>query len=288
MKSELRRLKGDACTSPETSPTKASPVTPNASISNGSIVTLSPIESNEVALLKRQLLSKQDECDEANKELLETRGRMATLQLQIEEMEHEQAFGRAKLSELSNMLTSRKDAEQQLFEKSVECADVTTRLQTMQQKLKTAESKVKMLEQENKLTKELVDNLNRSWEETLPGSGPDLQSIKREHDESLTRATELSIQLAEAQMKIDSITDDNKKLTRRSSEYAKQLSALSNTHAAQQGGFFGRLIESSKQERELASTVQKLKQRIEVLENENAAYMASLSAIKMDMQTATS
>ena len=207
------------------------------------------------------------EADELREQLTRARDRS-------EQLEQERNYNQAKLSELSSMIQERdkSEADTQLYNKCIEVADLSAEKEELSQKLRSSTAKVKRLEQEVTLTRGLVEEMNDSWDGAM-SADENIARLKNEHERSLAKATELSISLAEAQMKIDYLTEKFNSAERANRTYAKQLAMDRKAR--------GNSADRSLQQEE---TVRRMKQRIALLENENAAYMVSLSAFKSELE----
>ena len=247
---------------------------------------------------------KEREANVLRAEAGELREQMARTRNQVEQLEEERNYNRAKLSELSGMMQGqgRKQAEVQLYKKCMELADVTADKDALMEKLRASQATVRRLEQEVSLTRGMVQDMSHSWDGAL-SSDENIVRLKREHEQSLAKATELSIQLAESQMKIDEVRERLNSSEKANRAYAEQLakgannssssSSSSNNNNSQVGGrgnFQDRIVELIQGDSAGAGNnddeMRRMKQRIAVLEDENAAYVASLSAFKFRTRSA--
>ena len=78
--------------------------------------------------------------------------------------------------------------------------------------------------------------------------------------------------------------DEMRKLTQRNRTYAEELATITN-----QKGMADRLMDIATgsthgKNDDMLHTIQKLEQKIAILENENAAYAVSMSTIKMNIE----
>jgi len=140
-----------------------------------------------------------------------------------------------------------------------------------------------------------------------------IKKLKEEHEESLAKTTELSIQLAESQMKIYELNDKVSQATKQA-----DLDRSSSVHSGIR--FFKRFVDEGighgsshnggrrrsldftdsghdstfsqdswlesideKSQKDAAAKMHRMEQRIAILEDENAAYAASLTAIKSEL-----
>ena len=215
------------------------------------------------------------------KELLRSKER-------IENLEMERNYSTAKLKELSGIVKTKagSEAEVQLYNKCIECAELSADKDDLSNQLRSSRARVTRLEQEISATRQMVNDISQSWD-SAASAGENISRLKREHGESVARAATLSIELAESQMKIDRLADKLAAAERANKAYAEELNArpglfqtaMSMTNRGQSRSRHG----SPERSGDVvdAREVRRLKQRIELLEDQNAAYEASLTAFKM-------
>ena len=235
---------------------------------------LSPMQAEaDIKRKDEEMRLLREEMEKAHKELLRSRER-------IENLEMERNYSTAKLKELSGIVKAKSgsEAEIQLYNKCIECAELSADKDDLSNKLRASEATIKRLEQEVSATKGMVNDLSQSWD-TAASADENVSRLKREHGESVTRAATLSIQLAESQMKIDQLADKLATVERLNKSYAEELNgrpgilrAMTMTRSRSNSRH------ASPERKSDAAEMRKLKQRIALLEDQNAAYEASLTA----------
>jgi chromosome segregation ATPase len=248
----------------------------------------------EIERLEALVKEKEGEANAVRAEMEELRAQIDSMRNRVEQLEEERNHNRAKLSELSGILQVRgkNQVEFQLYNKCIECADLTADKDSLQHKLRAAQATAQRLEQEVSMTRELVQNMSQSWDGAM-SSDESVVRLKREQEQSLTKAMELSIQLAESQMQIDDIRERLNNAERANRSYAEQLARGTQGR----GNFQDRIVELIHGDTTVTSggnctsdnnnndeAMRRMKQRIELLEDENAAYVASLSAVKSELE----
>lgn len=247
-------------------------------VSSASNVKLTSSSMQAEADIKRkdeemQLL--RSDVERKQKELLRSRER-------VENLEMERNYSTAKLKELSTIVKAKSssEAEVQLYNKCIECAELSADKDDLSNKLRSSEAQVKRLEQEIKATQQMINDISQSWD-TAASADENVSRLKKEHGESVSRATTLSIQLAESQMQIDKLVDKLASAERANKAYAEELNGRPGILRAMAGSRSSSQKNSrhnSPERRDENLEVRKLKQRIALLEDQNAAYEASLSA----------
>uniref|UniRef100_A0A7S3KWU9 Uncharacterized protein n=1 Tax=Amphora coffeiformis TaxID=265554 RepID=A0A7S3KWU9_9STRA len=217
----------------------------------------------------------RSDVERTRKELLRSRER-------IENLEMERNYSTAKLKELSSIVKTKagSEAEVQLYNKCIECAELSADKDDLSNKLRSSEARVRRLEQEIKATQQMVNDISQSWD-TAASADENVSRLKREHGESVSRATTLSIELAESQMQIDKLADKLASAERANKTYAEELNGrpgIFRVIAGSRSSSRQNSRHSSPERRDENIEIRKLKQRIALLEDQNAAYEASLTA----------
>jgi chromosome segregation ATPase len=214
--------------------------------------------------------------DRVRKDLLRAKER-------VENLEMERNYSTAKLKELSSVVQTKAgtEAEIQLYNKCIECAELSADKDDLSNKLRSGHATIKRLEQEIKATQEMVTGITQSWD-TMASADENISRLKKEHQESIAKATTLSIELAESQMEIHQLADKLSSAERANKAYAEELNGRTNLLSwnGMTGRSNSRQSSHSPERREESTETRRMKQRIALLEDENAAYSASLTAFK--------
>lgn len=278
-----------------------------------------------------QLNTKIEKLEREQVDILSQLDHSQSMLFELEEernfMEEERNYNYAQLTQLTKLLSRPDETELEirLRDMSIQFAETTGERDTLKQWLQRSEATAKMLcneiEQKNDLVRELSSRCGFS-------SGDFMETLRNEQERALTRATELSIELAESQMVIDELTERLKKAKKTMRENcstgsfddslfcsaasaskrgAKRLDALSIVSLFRQPrrshsdlartmtaptGMLDRSASCDKIDDNaslcLEDIMQKLMNKIAVLESENSAYVLSKSAQTCDFSMSVS
>ena len=190
----------------------------------------------EVSKLSSELLLISDECDRLRCEVNELKPKLAgadcreaeyaalkletedkdkqlnSCRLQLQAMEEEQNYSRARIAELSDLAHSKDNPDKTLREKANECANLRAERDTLRQKLTVVEAMATALEQDNKQKKLFFQQLiskNGTPEDTAEAF---IESLQTELERTLKRCADLSLQLADSQFRITELTESVRRL----------------------------------------------------------------------------
>ena len=202
----------------------------------------------DVGELKTALIERENEASELKKAAETAKLQLIRARSSVEGLEQERAHTQAKLAQLQSLVEkqSRDETDMQLYKKCIEVAEISAEKEDLTQKLRMANAVIQRLEQEF----EGNDNGNNE-------------------DKSLASATaNASIKLTETELVVDDLR--------------------------------GKLVAAEKANRELRENNEKLnktikgdapsadegmKERLNFLEQQNAAYAASLKALRIEIAT---
>jgi chromosome segregation protein len=226
---------------------------------------------------------KDEEMKNLRAEVESTRKELLRSKERVESLEMERNYSTAKLRELSGIVKSKgsSDAEVQLYNKCIEYAELSANKDDLSNQLRASQSRVARLEQEISATRRMVNDVSQSWD-SAASADENISRLKREHGESVARAASLSIELAESQMQIDRMADKLAAAERANKAYAEELNGrpgIFRTAMSMRGSTRSRSrSRNGSPERGGESIeVRRLKQRVALLEDQNAAYEASLN-----------
>ena len=208
----------------------------------------------EAKSLQNLLAQKEKEIESLNAEVAEQQKQITSSRLQIEEMDEERHYARAKVKELSSLANARAKGgsesqdrlQARLTEKTEQCAKLTAERDTIKQKLNVLEAMVTALELDNKQKKQLVHELmsagksgrsaSKSGKSGRSASTAEvfIASLQSEQERTLKRCSDLSLQLAESQFKIDELTQKLRKVQRSNSSQKPVRPSRSSSLAAEQ------------------------------------------------------
>lgn len=252
--------------------------TTSASPSPGASMSAMQAES-DIKRKDEELKLLRTEVERTRKELFRNKERVETL-------EQERNYSTAKLKELSSIMKTKagSEAEVQLYNKCIECAELSADKDDLTNKLRASQASTRRLEQEISATKQMVTDISESWDSATTAD-QNVVRLKKEHSESIAKATTLSIELAESQMKINELEDLLATAEKANKSYAEELNSRPGIFRviASAGRSSSRSQSRSRQNspernNQENAELRRLKQRIALLEDQNAAYEASLSA----------
>jgi len=208
--------------------------------------TIRASESDEeVERLQKLVVEKEREIYSLRAEVADQLTQITSSRLQIQELDEERHYTRAKMQELSSLAKTsangdaEKRTQQLLEEKTEKCAKLTAERNTIKQKLSGLETMVTVLEADNKQKKQLVHELMSSANES-PSSQVFIERLQDEHDRTLKRCSDLSLQLAESQFKIDELTAKLRKI--QSSSTSSSQEQLRRPSTVRQGSNFKAIL----------------------------------------------
>ena len=162
--------------------------------------------------LKNILKQKEKDIESLHAEVAGQQKQITSGRLQIEEMGKEFQYAQSKIQELSSILEAHRNSEseekimlQRLEQQTDECVMLAAERDTMKQKVNVLETKVTLLETDNKKKKQLVQELMSSANNSSSNQAL-LENLQNEQERTLERCTDLSLQLAESQFKVDELT----------------------------------------------------------------------------------
>ena len=195
----------------------------------------------DVVSLKEALREKEQEVERFRQAAEASADQLAQARRNVEELETERALSQAKVSQLSATLEKRGDGEQKLYQKTMEAAEATAAQTELKDKLNEANAVIKRLQAE-------------------------LESNQGPEDRSVSSNTQLSVRLAETEVKIDMLRAKLSIAERTARELRQQnerLSMASNRDGAPED----------------------VMNKMKFLEEQNAAYAASLKALRIEIAT---
>lgn len=179
--------------------------------------------------LNTLLAQKEKEIESLQADVNDQQKQITSSRLQIEEMDEERHYNRAKMQELSSMLKSSSDASEneERLQKRLEartemCAKLTGERDSIKQKLSVLETMITVLETDNQQKKKLVQELMASKDDSS-SSQAIIESLQKEQERTLKRCTDLSLQLAESQFRIDELTGKLRRVERSTSNHVPNV-----------------------------------------------------------------
>lgn len=127
----------------------------------------------------------------------------------VEDLESDRRVLRAKVTELSRQpdsTISDADMHQLLYEKGLECVELTASNETLRREVQTHRNRCEKLQRENRVTRVLIEELSTSWDQAA-SADENVQNLRRDRDRSLEKAAELSVELANTKMRLDTMTE---------------------------------------------------------------------------------
>lgn len=159
--------------------------------------------------LEEILEQKEKEIEALQKQVDVQEHQITSCRALVQDLEEERNYSRARITELSSMMRDEGEPQKLLQEKSSQCAKLTAERDTLQQKLKVVEAMAITLERDNEQKKILVQELmNTSAEDNATTI---IEKLQSEHERTLQRCSDLSLQLAESQFRIDELTEKIRK-----------------------------------------------------------------------------
>lgn len=247
-------------------------------------------------------------------ELADLRKKLFMAEAVVSNQEKSQKVARARVSELSNVakVKSDTDAKKRLYEKSIECAELTATQEQLQQELRESHGEVKKLQQQVEMTQRLVDELSHAWDKAA-SSDENISRLHRERDESLSKLAVLSIELADCRTELDTVKEQLKAETKRNNEIVAQydldrsdksagsfarLSLASLYHRRQDSSDDEHLSGSDRSDLSLSpgrgrrggtetpeeKEIGRLTRKLSDLEGQNAAYEATVAALRNELE----
>jgi chromosome segregation ATPase len=248
-----------------------------------------PQDEAEIELLKKEAADLRSQLTVAN-----------TLVIKLEE---DRTKHLKKISDMTGLLKANKDSQKRLFAKSVECADLASERDLLQQQLaglkdKNAALEAKLSETLGELEELQFADANRSMRET-PASAEN----REEKERALTRIMETSIELAECRMKLDSVAEQLRQEQKRNQELAATLQDLDRSsnrgihsrintslnlsnHSTSQRSSPHRLslppgiLPTSSHGSGPEATIRRLQRRVTELEQQNEAYVVQVASLR--------
>jgi len=213
---------------------------------------------------------------------------------QVEDLEDERNYSRAKLSELSRILEVRgeTDAEKHLYTKSMQLAETSAELNDAQNKLRQSEAKIQKLEQEIQLLRGVAHEMDEAKLENDNNSLGIASKMSVPLAESRPRAKELSEMLRQSSSQPDSENSSNVHSTGiRVDNRVDEGSILENSQHGNRSRSsettesckFQSIDQTESTLNVSSSQVQRMMQRIALLEEENSAYATSLCEVKAQL-----
>ena len=243
-------------------------------------------------------------------EISELQRKLASAQSMVNELEKEKDRDVAKLSDVHTAASIRaeKDAKM-LQEKSRELAELSAAQEKLKMELQQSNARAKTLEQDRDLQRQLVVELSQSWDQAA-SHDVNMEKLRRERDESMAKTAELSLQLAECQMTIDALQKDLRSerdardLDRSQDSQRGRISMpslngirrslssdeLDSSTPGRRGGRRFRntpprtASSSSDQSDDQDAIIRKLSGKLSDLENQNAAYEATVHALRRQIE----
>lgn len=272
-----------------------------------------------ISELQTQLLQRESESRILQDELNEMQSKLIAARVGKEDVEEELSYSRAKLAELSNVLNKKTRAatEELLLVKCQQLAEVSTERDALKRKLDASEERVRTLEQECNAKHVLVQEISQSW--NAAGSADENTAhLQEDYHQSVKKAMELSVQLAESKMEVDQLRKEVLQLRQKSQGPASAAPSIgeisfddsndsctsgrgwqdgqSNWLDTPSQGFRQRIAQALSHSHEEDTTnvsvhansnealIRRLRQQVETLEGERNVYAASLSAVKQQLE----
>jgi chromosome segregation ATPase len=177
--------------------------------------------TNKIKELEDILTIREREINRLQSEVDYQQHQIVTFTMRIEALEEEQHFSRTKIQELSKTADHKNDESTRLLlDKTLECAELMAEHDALQKKLHILETKEQELEIENRQKAALIQSLFSSMSLTASPSQNGalvLERFQNERERVMKRTTDLSIQLAESQLKIDQLTEQLRSANRTTS-----------------------------------------------------------------------
>jgi cingulin-like protein 1 len=168
--------------------------------------------SPKVQLYERKI----NECESLTTDLEAKDKQINICRLQLQDMEEERNYSRARIAELDDLFHQNGSAHSVLESKAHQVAQLKAERDTLRQKLNVVTAMATALEEDNKQKNQLVHEImSRSGDVGGLSTETLIESLQKDLERTLKRCADMSLQLADSQFQIDQLTEQVRRTSKK-------------------------------------------------------------------------